>query len=167
MFSTLLAGLYGALHDQLTYSISSEYFTKFKYQQFGFEPAWFGGHRPTVALIGFLATWWVGLLTGLIFGLLGLLFVPPTKLVGTLPRAVRLAFGTTIATEIIGYCYGRFFLATTGVTWWLPNDLQHPADFITVGSMHNFGYCGGLVGLLVGTVYILRRRRISTLRSSI
>jgi hypothetical protein len=50
---TLLTGLYGIVHDQLTYSISSEYFTKFKYEQFGFEPAWFGGHRPTVAVIGF------------------------------------------------------------------------------------------------------------------
>ena len=51
----LIAGLYGALHDQLSFTIAPEYFTRFKYDQFGFEPAWFGGHRPTVAVIGFLA----------------------------------------------------------------------------------------------------------------
>jgi hypothetical protein len=155
---TLLAGLYGVVHDQLTYSISSEYFTKFKYEQFGFEPAWFGGHRPTVAVIGFLATWWVGLFIGVVFGLLGLLLVPKAILVNTLWRAVRLAFSTTIAAGLAGYFYGRFYLAQTGVTWYLPEDLQHPADFITVGAIHNFGYCGGLLGLLGGVVYILRHR---------
>ena len=58
----ILAGIYGIIHDQITYSISPEYFTKFKYQQFGFDPAWFGGHRQTVAVIGFLATWWMGII---------------------------------------------------------------------------------------------------------
>jgi hypothetical protein len=48
-FTIIIAGLYGIIHDQITYSISPEYFTKFKYRQFGFEPSWFGGHRQTVA----------------------------------------------------------------------------------------------------------------------
>ncbi|RZK22742.1 MAG: hypothetical protein EOO56_07425, partial [Hymenobacter sp.] len=121
--TTLLAGLYGIAHDQLTYSISSEYFTKFKYEQFGFEPAWFGGHRPTVAVIGFLATWWVGLFIGVVFGLVGLVAVSKTVLVQTLLRAVRIAFSTTIAAGIAGYFYGRLVLAKTGVTWWLPDNL--------------------------------------------
>ena len=30
----LLAGLYGVVHDQVTYSISQEYFTRFKFLQF-------------------------------------------------------------------------------------------------------------------------------------
>ncbi len=158
---TLLAGLYGALHDHLTYSISSEYFTKFKYEQLGLEPAWFGGHRPTVALIGFLATWWAGLIIGVIFGLLGLAFVSKAALVKTLLRAVRIAFGTTIVAGVAGYFYGRFVLAKTGVTWWLPDDLRYPADFITVGTIHNFGYYGGILGLIGGSVYILRHRSIT------
>lgn len=165
-FTTLLAGVYGAIHDQLTYSISSEYFTKFKYEQFGFEPVWFGGHRPTVAVIGFLATWWVGLFIGVVFGLLGLVAVSKTTLIRTLLRAVRLAFGATIAAGVAGYFYGRFFLAKTGVTWYLPDNLQQPADFITVGSIHNFGYCGGILGLLGGVVYILRHRGKPELNSA-
>lgn len=163
---TLLAGLYGIVHDQLTYSISSEYFTRFKYEQFGFEPAWFGGHRPTVAVIVFLATWWVGLFIGVVFGLLGLVAVHKAVLVKTLLRAMRLAFGTTIAAGVAGYFYGRFFLAKTGVTWWLPDNLQHPANFITVGSIHNSGYCGGILGLLGGVVYMLRHRGAPALDSA-
>src|SRR6185503_8995132 len=56
---SIIAGFYGVLHDQITYSISPEYFTKFKFKQF--EYANFGlGDRIFVSTIGFLATWWVG-----------------------------------------------------------------------------------------------------------
>lgn len=33
--SPFIAGLYGVLHDQLTYTIAPEYYTKFKFYQFG------------------------------------------------------------------------------------------------------------------------------------
>ena len=58
-----LAGLYGIIHDQITYSISSEYFTRLKFAQFRW--ADFGlPARIFVAEIGFLATWWVGFFAG-------------------------------------------------------------------------------------------------------
>jgi len=59
----IIAGIFGILHDQITYTISPEYFTRMKFDQFrsadfGFPP------RVFVAEIGFLATWWVGLIAG-------------------------------------------------------------------------------------------------------
>ena len=55
----VLAGLYGILHDEITYTISPEYFTRLKFYQFDY--ADFGlPPRVLVAEIGFLATWWVG-----------------------------------------------------------------------------------------------------------
>ena len=39
---SLLAGLYGIGHDQLTYSISPEYFTKMKFEQFHYADFGFG-----------------------------------------------------------------------------------------------------------------------------
>ena len=62
-FGAIVAGAYGALHDQVSYTISPEYFTKLKFEQF----AWadFGWpRRAFVAQVGFLATWWVGLIAG-------------------------------------------------------------------------------------------------------
>ncbi|HEX8575109.1 MAG TPA: hypothetical protein VF677_02340 [Flavobacterium sp.] len=59
MIATLIAAVYGALHDQITYSISSEYFTVFKFDQFGFLDWGNNSPRLTTALIGILATWWV------------------------------------------------------------------------------------------------------------
>ena len=34
LMGTLVVGSYGILHDQITYSISAEYFTKLKFHQF-------------------------------------------------------------------------------------------------------------------------------------
>lgn len=59
----LAAGLFGILHDQITFTISPEYFTRMKFGQFagtdlGLPP------RLRVALIGFLGSWWLGLIGG-------------------------------------------------------------------------------------------------------
>ena len=51
----LIAGAYGILHDQITYTISPEYFTKLKFEQFHY--ANFGlPRRVFVGEVGFLAT---------------------------------------------------------------------------------------------------------------
>jgi hypothetical protein len=63
MTGAVLAGIYGVVHDQATYSISPEYFTRLKFAQFHY--ADFGlPARVLVAEIGFLATWWVGFIAG-------------------------------------------------------------------------------------------------------
>ncbi len=56
-----IAGIFGILHDQITYTISPEYFTRMKFDQFSYADF---GYPPRifVAEIGFLATWWVGLI---------------------------------------------------------------------------------------------------------
>lgn len=163
MVSVLLTGIYGILHDQITYSISHEYFTKFKYAQFGFEPAWFGGDRSTVAVIGFLATWWVG---GFIGACLGLLFRDAATMRNEVIRVIGLVYCTAVVTGIIGFFYGKYYLPNVGVAWWMPADLINKNDFITVGSIHNFSYMGGLLGLLFGALYLLKARYFSTILRS-
>ncbi|HLO37522.1 MAG TPA: hypothetical protein VK173_03470, partial [Lacibacter sp.] len=152
----LLAGIYGIFHDQITYTISPEYFTKFKYRQFGFEPEWFGGHRQTVAAIGFLATWWTGLFIGILLGLVSLFFPDHKNMIATLKEVIRLILITAVVTGAAGFLYGKFYLAKTGVDWWLPEDLADKSSFIIVGSIHNFSYLGGLLGLLISIVYMIR-----------
>ena len=59
----LIAGLYGIVHDQVTFTLSADYFYRLKFVQFRF--ADFGlPVRVFVGIIGFLATWWVGLIAG-------------------------------------------------------------------------------------------------------
>src|SRR5262245_2708964 len=71
LLGAAVGGVYGALHDQLSYTISPEYFTKLKFAQFAY--ADFGWpHRVLAAEVGFLATAGVGLIAGWVLARVGL-----------------------------------------------------------------------------------------------
>ena len=159
----LIGGLYGIIHDQLTYTISPEYYTKFKFYQFGLmdigNEAIFPNPRLQVSTVGFMATWWMGLPIGLILGLVGLTIKDTRQMFGITLKAFVLTTIVAFITGLIGLAYGKVILANTGVSWWLPDNLIDKKNFIAVGSMHNFSYLGGLIGLIAGIIYILRQRK--------
>ncbi|HWK03760.1 MAG TPA: hypothetical protein VNS58_09015 [Puia sp.] len=84
LLSILVAGLYGILHDQVTYTICPEYYTKFKFIQFGLADETTALLQPSprqlVAIIGFLATWWTGIFIGIGLGLTALIFKEATAM---------------------------------------------------------------------------------------
>ena len=84
IISIILASIYGILHNQISYSISSEYFTKFKFQQFDFYFMGENQPRQTASLVGALSTWWFGLILGLIIGIVAM-FQRNSKIMWTLP----------------------------------------------------------------------------------
>ncbi|MBX7225671.1 MAG: hypothetical protein K1X55_06555 [Chitinophagales bacterium] len=159
----LIGGLYGVMHDQLTYTISPEYYTKFKFIQFGFidsgNEAILPNPRLSVAGVGFLATWWMGLPIGLILGLVGLVHKDNKQMFKITMKAIIVTIIVAFVTGLIGLAYGKFYLADTGVNWWLPDNLYDKKKFIAVGSMHNFSYLGGLIGLIAGSIYSLKQKR--------
>ena len=163
LFTPVISGIYGVLHDQLTYTISPEYYTKFKFQQFGLSDneveAIFPNPRFHVSIVGAMATWWVGVPIGLVLGLVGLLHTSGERMLHVTFKALILNLSIAFFIGLVGLLYGKFVLAVSGVSWWLPDNLIHRADFIAVGSMHNFSYMGGLIGLLVGVYYSIKKRK--------
>lgn len=159
----IIAGLYGILHDQLTYTISPEYYTKFKFYQFGLmdlgNEAIFPNPRIEVSAVGLLATWWMGLPIGLILGLVGLVHKDNKQMLRATLGAIIVTIIVAFITGLIGLAYGKLYLADTGVDWRLPDNLIDTKNFISVGSMHNFSYLGGLAGLIAGTIYSVRQKR--------
>jgi hypothetical protein len=151
ILTPVLAGLYGMLHDQLTYTICPEYFTKFKFLQFHIAPAL--PSRISVALVGWYATWWTGILIGPLLGLTGLIHKDWKTMIKVIGKATLVTLIVTFIMGLLGLAYGKFYLASAGVSWWLPEDLIDRENFIAVGSMHNFSYLGGLLGLIFGIVY--------------
>lgn len=141
----LLAGVFGIIHDQVTYSISPEYFTRMKFDQF--HPADFGfPPRVFVAEIGFLATWWVGWIASWFLARLAWSkFENPARKVF---RALVVIVVITAAFAIAGYLTGPSFyedridwhedLRAIGVT-----DLE---AFTRVAGVHWCSYAGALVG---------------------
>lgn len=165
----LLAGLYGIIHDQFTYTICHEYYTKFKFYQLGLvdmgTEAILPDPRIAVAAVGFMATWWTGVFIGIGNALVGLLQKDNKIMLKMILKATLITIIITVLTGIVGLCYGKFYLAKTGVNWWLPNNLIDKEAFIAVGSMHNFSYLGGAIGLFAGmayqTIYAIRSRKLS------
>ena len=152
----VLAGLFGILHDQITYTISPEYFKRMKFDQF--RAADFGlPPRGRVALIGFLGTWWVGLIGAWFLARVAVRkWRRPGKpvmkaLLGII--AIAVVFG------IAGYFAGPAFLrnragwpdalAGMGVT-----DAQ---AFHRVAAIHLGSYVGALLSWLAMLIGFLRR----------
>lgn len=163
--SPLIGGLYGIIHDQITFTISPEYYTKFKFYQFGLAPTdqeWIPNNtRAYVGLVGFLATWWVGLIIGTTLSLIGLIHQNSKTRIKITLQAIGITLAIAIVFGIIGFAYGRFFIDEIKITELLP-DIIHKKDFYTVGSIHNLSYLGGLIGLVLGILYSIRKRiRIS------
>lgn len=166
LVTPVIGGLYGILHDQLTYTISPEYYTKFKFYQFGFVDrvgqTEFPYARLRVCGVGFLATWWMGIPIGLILGLVGLIHSDWDEMFTITMKAIFVTVLVAFITGVIGLLYGFFFLAGQPIeafaNWYFPNNLLEFRNFVTVGSMHNFSYIGGLLGLIAGVVYSIRQK---------
>jgi hypothetical protein len=156
----VIAGIYGIIHDQLTCTISPEYYTKFKFQQFRISPDL--PFRLGVAVVGWNATWWMGIPIGIILGAVGLTHKAPKQMLWITIKAFLITMAVAFLTGLVGLLYGEMVLANKPVSyfdeWFIPENLNDFRNFISVGSMHNFSYIGGLLGALAGVVYSLRRK---------
>lgn len=163
LVTPLFAGLYGILHDQLTYTICPEYYTKFKFIQFGLlgreDEGLLLSPRLSVAIVGFLASWWTGIIIGVWQAVVGLIHKDHKTMLKNIIKATLLTIAISFLTGIVGLAYGKFYLSHTEINRWFPDNLIDKENFITVGSMHNFSYLGGLIGLVVGVVYQLYQKR--------
>ena len=160
IISTVLAALYGAIHDQVTYSISSEYFTVFKFDQFGFLEWGNNNPRLTTALIGVLATWWVGLYIGIFQGLVGLIHQDYKLMFTYVSKAIFITLGVALLFGIFGFVAGKLD-PDPYQDCCFPYTIKDGKSFMIVGSIHNYGYAGGEIGAFIGIAYqiIMRRKK--------
>ena len=161
LVATVIAAIYGVGHDQVTYSISPEYYTKLKFIQFNLADSAAAQHmtqpRSAVVMTGVKATWWMGVLIGVVLGLVAFIFPDADSMFSYALRALGLVLLVVIIAGVVGGLYGHYVLAGKGVSWWMPGDLKDRVGYITVGSIHNFSYAGGAVGVLVGVVFLVAR----------
>ena len=156
--SIIIASIYGIIHDQITYSISDEYYTLFKFNQFGLKNIRIPNERLKVGIVGFLATWWVGLCLGIIYALISL-FLDAKKVFKVTLKSIIINIFITIIFGFVGLLFGALFLRAENLNWFIPSETKNIQDFINVGSIHNFGYIGGLIGLIVGVYYQIKNAK--------
>jgi hypothetical protein len=148
----LAAGCYGVLHDQITFAIGPEYFRNFKFHQFSYADLGLGD-RVFVSLIGFLATWWVGLIVGWILARRILSTCPRRTASRRIGAGFLIMFAAAASGGVVGYLYGLWRGPNADYSAWQPALQQYRVSdvwsFMRVAYIHNAGYIGGLVGLLL------------------
>jgi hypothetical protein len=159
LLGALLAGLYGALHDQISYSITPEYFTKLKFHQFSY--ANFGFHpRIFAAEVGFLASFWVGMIVAWLLARVGLTQLPRPERRTVTARAFLIVFASALvlgtAGALLGVARAKGDLSSWQ-TWQRTLQLTDLPNFVIVAYLHNGSYLGSLLGFITAAFYVRKR----------
>ncbi|RNF36317.1 hypothetical protein [Paracoccus methylarcula] len=158
--SILLAGLYGACHNQISYTVSPGYFHEFKFIQFGIQPEL--QNRLGAAIVGWQASWWMGIVIGLPLCLLSLAMRGIGAFVRTFLLAALMVVGITFLTGLGALAAGYIAIHDGNLPGWMAGrEVSDPTAFARAGLMHDFSYLGGLLGLLAGGVMVIRKVRAS------
>lgn len=165
ILGSLIAGTYGVIHDQITYTISSEYFTNLKFKQFHY--ANFGlGNRIFVATIGFLATWWVGFFAGWLFARL---YSAKQDLINarkSVIKAFTIVFASGFVSAFIVGIGGYLLINQNNIdqSWAYTlktYSIKNAPYFMRVVYIHYASYAGGLMGIILSFVFIKPPRSVN------
>jgi hypothetical protein len=165
LLAAVMVGLlYGAINDQVTVTISPEYFLR------GKELDLVIGEHPTMpqlrreaAKVGLKATW----SAGLIFGVVLLLANNPHRslprlrnrqLLVWLPVIVLFAAGFGCVGGWLGY-RGHLTKLDSDFGFMVDANMYRPMRFMGAWGVHLGGYVGGLAGTICGVFWVVRQRR--------
>lgn len=163
LIGALVAGIYGIVHDQITFTISPEYFTKLKFKQFHYADFGFGD-RVFTAIIGFLATCWVGLFIGYFFGRRFTQNQPRNDAVKNVRKGFLIVLVSGLVFATGGWIYGYVVEPTAYLYGWSNiltsiGVVDGPA-FMRVMYIHNASYAGVLVGLICAFIFIKPQTKV-------
>lgn len=166
LFSLLLiaacvvAGLYGALHNQISYTVSPDYFFAFKFRQFAIPEGL--QNRVGASIVGWHASWWMGLFIGLPVLSIALI-MPDWK---TYLSYGLLSFAVVAVTALVvglgGLVYACLAIPEAAMAdYWCPAGVADRAAFVRAGVMHDCSYLGGGIGIITAAVFlVLARNRL-------
>ncbi len=160
VLAALAAALFGAAHNQLSYTMGPDYFHVIKFPQFGIAEA--TPDRVGAAIVGSLASWWIGVLVGLPAFLFGLVAVADSRAYFAAGiGAIGLVILLTTASAATGLVAG-IALAGNPLLDFIPIPPDADAgDIQRAGLMHEASYIGGAIGALLAFWPMIRARRVS------
>jgi len=153
--SSISAGLYGVLYDQLSYSISPEFFERLRFPADGYHLADTVHPRLKAAYAGWTHTWGVGFILGGILAIAGLIHHNIRRMFSVTLIAFFISLAMALVFGMVGLYMGGTANGGDDVYLALPPDLKDPRHFMMVQNMQNFSYVGALVGIFIGLLYQL------------
>jgi len=155
ILSIVIASLFGAIHNQISYSVSSEFFKNFLFGNFGVYDWEINNDRILASLVGILGSYWVGLILGIIYSTI-FLFLKTENNFKNILNAILINIAFAFLGSFVGYIIGSFInLENSGVS--VDFGTQYPQNYIEAAYMHNGSYYGGIVGLIAGIIYLFKK----------
>src|SRR5262249_8164029 len=114
VLAVLVAGAYGVVHNQISYTVSSEYFTKFNFRQFGLLHSVLPD-RVRASEVGFLASWWMGIPIGLLVGAAGFIHPGHRRMLEVSLWSFLVVVVFTLFVGLVGLSYGYIETASIDV----------------------------------------------------
>ena len=167
LIASAIAVIYGVINDQITFTISSEYYTKYRFLQYNLVQVEGDSRiihpRVLVVLIAFLSTWWFPLISGLIIVIFNLIQNTWKMLLKTSVLAMLISILITVFSAIIGFILGSLIISKLPkyyfADWcFIPDKLNDYENYITAGTMDVFNSFGGFLGLIVAIFYSYKKR---------
>ncbi len=156
VLAMIVAGLYGMIHNQISYTVAPEYFTKFKFRQFGLTEMPLPD-RVRASMVGFLASWWMGIPIGLLVGAAGFIHRDHREMLRVTLWSFLLVIGFTFLFGLGGLLYGFFETAHINIAdyqgWFIPDDVTNLRRFLCASYMHNSSYLGGVLAIFVAWAF--------------
>jgi len=147
ILAPMMASLYGFIHDQITFSISEEFFTKFRFNDYDMPHSWHP--RAKAGMIGILNAWKTGIPFGIILTAVGKIHKNTHKLMMYTFYTYLVTFFMSFTFAIIA-TYIPLSTEISSLKESLPKDILDPIAFQRVVQINNYGYIGGIIGMLMG-----------------
>jgi hypothetical protein len=136
--------------------VAPEYFTKFKFRQFGFTHMQ-ANDRVRAGLVGFLASWWMGIPIGLLIGAVGFIHRGHRRMLRVSLWSLLVTVGFALLFGLGGLLYGYIQTRNINVAeyqnWYIPEDVTDLRGFLCTGYMHNSSYLGGVLAIPVAWAF--------------
>ncbi len=153
----LVGGLYGVLNDQITYSISAEYFSKLKFKQFYYADLGLGD-RPFAAAVGYLSSGVVGFIVSWFLARHFISNQTPVASFRQIRFGFAIIFGVTMLGGLIGFAYGIWRGPDADYDVWSQiirrHDIKDEWSFVRVAYIHNASYLAGVVGTILAFILV-------------
>ncbi|RRJ86905.1 hypothetical protein EG240_15745 [Paenimyroides tangerinum] len=156
IFSIIIACLFGAIHNQLSYSVSYEFFEHFLFGNFGTNEWNLNNKRIEASVVGILGSYWVGFILGIIYAVI-CLFINTENKFKYILKAISINIFFALIGSIIGYIIG-FIIPWENLGIWMEFGTQNPQKYVQANFMHSGSYYGGIIGLIIGIIYLFKNK---------
>ena len=166
--AVLAAALYGIANDQITVTISPEYFSVFKREQFALlleqvclldAPT-----RSQALVVGIAATWWYGLFLGIVLGFSGMVgqYAPlsTSRYVSALAWVMATTLGASVFFGATAYLVEPL-IRPDASHWPFLTGIHDVRPAFAVCWWHNGAYLGAFVATIAAGLRAQKQRRLS------